>query len=81
MELIEDGLEVALDDFLARRLFCVLAQRSGDGPRLSPLWFLWEDGAVWNVTGETPTGVSGSSTPLTPSFPLAFADDSARTLA
>jgi len=25
MEIIEDGLEVALDDFLARRLFCVLA--------------------------------------------------------
>ena len=49
MELIEDSLEVALDDFLARRLFCFLAQRSGSGPRLSPLWFLWEDGTVWNV--------------------------------
>ena len=50
MELIEDSLEVALDDFLARPLFCFLAQRSGEGPRLSPLWFLWENGAVWNVT-------------------------------
>ena len=49
MEIIEDGLEVSLDEFLARRLFCFLAQRSGEGPRLSPLWFLWEDGAVWNV--------------------------------
>jgi len=49
MEIIEDGLEVALDEFLARPLFCFLAQRSGEGPRLSPLWFLWEDGAVWNV--------------------------------
>ena len=37
MEIIEDGLEVALDDFLARRLSCVLAQRSGEGLRLSPL--------------------------------------------
>ena len=49
MEIIEDGLEVALDEFLARPLFCFLAQRSGEGPRLSPLWFLWEDGAVRNV--------------------------------
>ena len=49
MEIIEDSLEVALNEFLARPLFCFLAQRSGNGPRLSPLWFLWEDGAVWNV--------------------------------
>ena len=49
MEILEDGLEVALDEFLARPLFCFLAQRSGEGPRLSPLWFLWEDGAIWNI--------------------------------
>ena len=49
MEIIEDGLEVALDEFLGRPLFCFLAQCSGEGPRLSPLWFLWEDGAIWNV--------------------------------
>ena len=49
MEIIEDGLEVALDEFLARQLFCFLAQQSGEEPRLSPLWFLWEDGAIWNV--------------------------------
>jgi hypothetical protein len=49
MELVEDTLETGLDAFLARPLFCFLAQRSGDGPRVSPLWFLWEDGAVWNV--------------------------------
>jgi hypothetical protein len=49
MKITEDSLEVAPDEFLARPLFCFLAQRSGEGPRLSPLWFLWEDGAVWNV--------------------------------
>ena len=49
MELVEDTLDTGLDVFLARPLFCFLAQRSGDGPRVSPLWFLWEDGAVWNV--------------------------------
>ena len=49
MELVEDTLDTGLDVFLARPLFCFLAQRSGDGPRVSPLWFLWEDGAVWTV--------------------------------
>ena len=49
MELVEDTLETGLDTFLARPLFCFLAQRSASGPRISPLWFLWEDGAVWNV--------------------------------
>ncbi|WP_306053516.1 pyridoxamine 5'-phosphate oxidase family protein [Natronococcus wangiae] len=46
MELIENTLEVDLEDVLARPLFCFLAQRSADGPRVSPLWFLWEDDAV-----------------------------------
>lgn len=49
MEIVEDTLEVGLDEFLNRPLFCFLGQRSDDGPRLSPLWFLWEDRAVWNV--------------------------------
>jgi hypothetical protein len=49
MEVIEHSLPVGLDEFLRRPLFCFLAQESDDGPRLSPLWFLWEEGAVWNV--------------------------------
>ena len=49
MDLVEDTLETGLDAFLARPLFCFLAQRSGSGPRISPLWFLWEDSAIWNV--------------------------------
>ena len=49
MELVEDTLETGLDAFLARPLFCFLAQRSGSGPRISPLWFLWDDGAIWHV--------------------------------
>lgn len=49
MELIENTLSVDLEEFLDRRLFCFLGQQSGDGPRISPLWFLWEDGAVWNI--------------------------------
>lgn len=49
MEVVEDTLDVALEDFLDRPLFCFLAQESDAGPRVSPLWFLWEDGAVWNI--------------------------------
>ncbi|WP_394739111.1 pyridoxamine 5'-phosphate oxidase family protein [Natronococcus roseus] len=49
MELIEDTLEVELEAFLARPLFCFLAQRSDSGPRVSPLWFLWADGIVWII--------------------------------
>lgn len=49
MEIVENTLDVGVDEFLDRPLFCFFAQRSDDGPRLSPLWFLWEDGAVWNI--------------------------------
>lgn len=49
MELVENTLTVEVDEFLDRPLFCFLAQESDSGPRLSPLWFLWEDGAIWNI--------------------------------
>jgi hypothetical protein len=38
---------VDLDEFLARPLFAHLATASEHGPRESPVWFLWEDGAAW----------------------------------
>ena len=49
MELVENTLEESLDAFLNRPLFSFFAQRSDNGPRLSPLWFLWEDDAIWHV--------------------------------
>lgn len=49
MEVLEDTLDVPLKEVLGRPLFCFFAQQSADGPRLSPLWFLWEDEAVWIV--------------------------------
>ena len=49
MELVENTLETDLETVLGRPLFCYLAQASGAGPRLSPLWFLWEDGALWII--------------------------------
>jgi nitroimidazol reductase NimA-like FMN-containing flavoprotein (pyridoxamine 5'-phosphate oxidase superfamily) len=40
---------VDLDEFLARPLFAHLATASPDGPRESPVWFLWEDDAIWII--------------------------------
>jgi len=40
---------VDVEEFLARPLFCFLAQASESGPRVSPLWFIREDGAVWII--------------------------------
>ena len=38
-----------VDDFLQKPLLAHLATASGDGPRESPVWFLWEAGARWLV--------------------------------
>jgi general stress protein 26 len=39
-----------MDEILARPLFAHLASVSGDGaPRESPVWFLWEGGALWII--------------------------------
>lgn len=52
MEVVENTLSVPVEDVLDRPLFCFLAQSSGSGPRVSPLWFLWEDGQVWLIAQE-----------------------------
>ena len=49
MEIVEDTLDTELEEFLARPLFCHLGTTSAEGPRVSPLWFLWEDGAIWII--------------------------------
>jgi hypothetical protein len=38
-----------VDDFLRQPLVAHLATASSDGPRESPVWFLWEDQAMWLV--------------------------------
>jgi predicted pyridoxine 5'-phosphate oxidase superfamily flavin-nucleotide-binding protein len=38
-----------LDEILALPLFAHLATASEDGPRESPVWFLWEDEALWII--------------------------------
>jgi Pyridoxamine 5'-phosphate oxidase len=50
VEIIRDRARtVDVDEFLARPLFGHLATASEDGPRDSPVWFLWEDEAVWVI--------------------------------
>lgn len=50
METVENTLDVPIEAVLERPLFCFLAHTAADGaPRLSPLWFLWEEGSVWMI--------------------------------
>lgn len=52
MDIVENTLDVDLDSFLARPLFCFLGTLAEGRPRVTPLWFLWEDGAVWIVAND-----------------------------
>ncbi|ACV47218.1 MULTISPECIES: pyridoxamine 5'-phosphate oxidase family protein [Halomicrobium] len=53
MEIVENTLESSIDEVLARPLFCFLGTTAPTGePRVSPLWFLWEDEYVW-ILGDT----------------------------
>jgi hypothetical protein len=50
MRIIRDRpRSVDVDEFLARPLFGYLATASEAGPRVSPVWFLWEEGALWII--------------------------------
>ena len=40
-----------LDEFLSRPLYAHLAHNSDQGPRESPVWFLWDGQAVWIIGG------------------------------
>ena len=46
-------MSLALDPALVleKPLMAHLATASPDGPRHSPVWFLWEEGAIWLVSG------------------------------
>ena len=52
--------DVDVVEFLARPLIAHLATASVDGPRNSPVWFLWEDEAIWLI-GKTRTASQGDS--------------------
>jgi hypothetical protein len=48
-DLQEDESRSLLEEILARPLFAHLATDSAVGPRESPVWFLWEDEALWII--------------------------------
>lgn len=54
MRIVENTLEKGIDSVLERPLFCFLGTATGEGlPRVSPLWFLWEEGHVWIIADTT----------------------------
>lgn len=56
MQIIENTIDGALDAFLAQPLFCFLSTISVDGhPRISPLWYLWEDQRIWIIADSQKT--------------------------
>lgn len=48
-DLGEEAAARLMEQVLARPLFAHLATASDDGPRESPVWFLWEGGALWVI--------------------------------
>jgi hypothetical protein len=52
-DLEEESARRLMNDVLARPLFAHLATASEHGPRESPVWFLWEDGAIWIIGNNT----------------------------
>jgi hypothetical protein len=55
---------VGVDQFLARPLFAHLSTGCSDGPRDSPVWFLWEEESLWILASRT-----------TDTFPLRIEQD------
>lgn len=54
MEVVENSLGASIEAFLARPLFGHLATRAPEGPRESPVWYLWEDETAW-ILGDAAT--------------------------
>jgi nitroimidazol reductase NimA-like FMN-containing flavoprotein (pyridoxamine 5'-phosphate oxidase superfamily) len=48
-DLDEEIARELMNRILARPLFAHLATASEQGPRESPVWFLWEGGALWII--------------------------------
>jgi hypothetical protein len=48
-DLDEESANRLMNEVLARPLFGHLATGSEQGPRESPVWFLWEDGFLWII--------------------------------
>lgn len=47
MEIVDSDPEIDLNEVLDRRLIAHLSTSTEEGPRHSPVWFLWEDEQLW----------------------------------
>lgn len=54
MDVVENTLGASIEAFLSRPLFGHLATRAPEGPRESPVWYLWEDETAW-ILGDAAT--------------------------
>lgn len=71
---MDDALARSLmDRLLALPLFAHLATHSDRGPRESPVWFLWEDEAVW-IIGNYRTDTFPSRIEREPRCAIGFVD-------
>ncbi|MFB6111890.1 MAG: pyridoxamine 5'-phosphate oxidase family protein [Halobacteriaceae archaeon] len=52
MEFVENSLEGSIETFLNRPLFCFLGTVDDGEPRISPVWFLQEEGAIWIIADD-----------------------------
>jgi hypothetical protein len=74
MKIIRDRPEsVDLREFLSRPLFGFFATASEFGPRVSPVWFLWEDAAIW-IIGNRRTDTFPIRVDSEPHSAIAFVD-------
>lgn len=48
-DLDDEAARRLMEEILARPLFAHLATGCEDGPRESPVWFMWEQGALWII--------------------------------
>ena len=48
-DLDEEAARSFMEEVLSEPLFAHLATGSGEGPRESPVWFLWEENALWII--------------------------------
>lgn len=49
MKIIREERSFDLDEFLEKPLFAHLSTASSEGPKESPVWFIWEDHCLWMI--------------------------------
>lgn len=73
MDVVENTLGAGIGAFLARPLFGHLATQATDGPRESPVWYIWEDQTAW-ILGDDATDTFPSRIAQTPACALGVVD-------